>query len=257
MTSRLACLACLLVPASVGAAATPANIDALLARESLLMSAASKKTAAGEDLAAMARLRAEIAGRKFAAGDPDGAAAYLQNSLGLDPAHADRWTMLGDLYQVLGVPGAALLAQSAYEKALGLEPARRQTRIRLAAAYLHAGRFGRAVDEFETVMADEKGAKPDEEFLQPLAAAYAAAQEHGRGARFFERMAKQGGGPRVKLAAAILNWDSPDELAPMRFLKRRSAKRLIKEVEAEAAGTPIAVYAVRLRHSWENAEAPR
>ena len=122
--------------------------------------------------------------------------------------------------------------------------------------FLHQGRFLKAIEEFEPLVQGDGDEAPRTDYLQPLAAAYAASEENGRGARFFQRMAKKGGGPAFKIAAAVLHWNSHEDVPLLGPIKRGSALKLIKEAESEASGTDLALYALRLRHRWENASSP-
>lgn len=226
------------------AAASPEELLAmLLDQEQAVMRAAAGQPGDPALTRRMAELRAQVAYQKFAADDVDGAAAYLENSLTLDPDHADRWAMLGDLYQLIGVPGAGLLAQDAYQRALALDPARSQTRIKLAAAFMASQRFGRAIEEFETALTAQT--PPDGEYVVPLTAAYAVTGQAKRGIGFCGKMLKAGGDDRFRVAQAILTRQAGD---------RRAAIKLLKQVEAGAPGTELAVYAVHLRHGYEDEE---
>lgn len=228
-------------------AALAAEIETLLADEQDLMRTASQRPGDPRLSVRMAELRASIAYRKFAQADIDGAVAYLENSLALDPKHADRLSMLGDLYQLLGVPAALFLAQDAYDRALALDPARWKTRVKLAAAYLASERFVGAVDEFERALQAAKGV-PDGEYIVPLAVAYTVTEQAPRGIAFCDKMLQAGGDARFRVAKAILTHHHGD---------RQGAMGLLQEVETASPGTQLALYAARLRRGYEGEEGGR
>lgn len=239
----------LFIAPSIGPPGTAfaAEIETLLAEEQALMRTAAQRTGEPQLSVRMAELRASIAYRKFAQGDIDGAVAYLENSLALDPKHADRLSMLGDLYQLLGVPAARFLAQGAYERALELDPERWKTRIKLAAAYLASERFLGAVDEFERALQAGKGV-PDGEYIVPLAVAYTVTDQAPRGITFCDKMLQAGGDARFRVAKAVLTHHQGD---------RQGAMRLLREVETASPGAQLALYAMRLRQGYEGEEGGR
>jgi len=223
------------------------DLKSLLADEQALMRTAAQRAGDPQLSVRMAELRASIAYRKFAQGDIDGAVAYLENSLALDPKRADRLSMLGDLYQLLGVPAARLLAQNAYERALALDPERWKTRIKLAAAYLASERFFSAVDEFERALQAGREA-PGGEYIVPLAVAYTVTDQAPRGVAFCDKMLQAGGDARFRVAKAVLTHHQGD---------RPGAVRLLREVETASPGTQLALYAARLRQGYEGEEGGR
>lgn len=227
-------------------AAEPLNT--LLAQEQQLMAAAAKQPDDVPLRRRVAAVRTRIAGEKFNAGKIDEAVAYLENAVALDPDDPARWSMLGDYYQFLGVAPARFLAQDAYERALALEPGRRPTRIKLAAAYLAATRFQKAIEAFEAVIPGDKSQAPDGEYIVPLAVAYTLTDQAARGIAFCERMRKAGGDGRFTVALAALKHHKGD---------RRAAIKLLQEAEGAHPRTTLARYALRLRHQYENEDAPQ
>jgi cytochrome c-type biogenesis protein CcmH len=194
----------------------------------------------------LADIRAAIARAHWNAGDIDAAEAYLESALDIEPQRADRWSMLGDLLQLTGEPAAGLLAVSAYEKALELEPKRDWVRAKLAAACLAQERFERAIAEFETILKGQD--KPDAENLVPLTAAYAASEQPERGAAFLEETYRRGPDARFLIAAAVLRRQAGE--IPQAF-------ELLRRAQSAAADKEVADYALSLRREYGDPELSR
>lgn len=209
----------------------PASIDPELAK----LQAEEREIMKTRDAKRVADIRWKIGLRLAGREDLWGAASYIENSVRLDPSHAARWDMLGDLYNFLGRPEAAYLVQDAYEQALKIEPGRTACRAKLAASYLETGRFPKARDEFEK-LADGNG-----EYAGVLGAIYAQTGEVERGIAFFQKQKD----PRFTLGIAILKNGIGD---------RDGALAVLKTVEGDAT---VGAYAVALRQEWLNPRKPK
>jgi len=193
----------------------------------------------------MADLRADIAQAEYDAGSVGAAQAYLENSLGIDPQRADRWSMLGDLREFSGKPASRLLACAAYEKALEIDPERESSRQKLAAAYLAGGRFLKALEQFERIV--KKQDKPDGRNAAPMAAAYALTRQAGRGAAFLETAHARAADPRFLIAAAALRRQNKESGAAVALLRRAQS-----EAKDDKA---LSDYILDLRREYADPEA--
>lgn len=227
------------------AAAGEDPLKDLLKQEEKILAQAEKEDSPGLRKQ-LADLRADIALAQWDAGDVGQAEAYLEYSLYIDPQRADRWAMLGDILQFTGQPGALLLAQSAYEKALEIDPKRDWVRERLAAAYMQSGRFLKAVEQFEIVLKNQE--KPDSRNAVAMAAAYATSDEDLRGSRLFQEAYRKGSDPRFLVAAAVLNRHAGD---------LKGAFSLLRQAQSESKDKDLSDYALDLRRQYGDPEVSR
>jgi len=199
----------------------------------------------------LAELRWKIGNLHAGKADFETAQRYIANCLRLDPSHANRWDMLGDLYNFSSEPIAAYLQQEAYDEALKLDPSRKECRFKLAASCMAAERFERAAEELETLSRGD-GGKPDGQYIGLLGAIYANHGEVERGKTFCQEMLAKGGDNRFRAALAILQ-----NLAG----QKDAAVQLLQQIEAEEkAGATnrhsLAGYARQLRESYLNPPKP-
>ena len=199
----------------------------------------------------LAELRWKIGNLYAGKLDFEMAQRYVANSVRLDPSHAKRWDMLGDLYNFSREPVAAYFQQNAYEEALKLEPGRKECRFKLATSCMSADRFEKAAEELET-LARGDGGKPDGQYVGLLGAIYAHQGEVQRAQDFCREMLAKGGDNRFRAALAI-NHNLAGE--------KETAVQLLQQIEnEEKAGAKdkhsIAQYAAQLRESYLNPPKP-
>jgi tetratricopeptide (TPR) repeat protein len=223
----------------------------LQAEERTLMEKAAAAPSAEGITKQLAELRWKIGNLYAGKLDFEMAQRYIANSVRLDPAHAQRWDMLGDLYNFSREPVAAYFQQNAYEEALKLEPGRTECRFKLATSCMSTDRFEKAAEELET-LARGDGGKPDGQYLGLLGAIYAHQGEVKRAQDFCQEMLAKGGDNRFRAALAI-----NDNLAG----DKETAVRLLQQIETEEkAGAQdrhsIANYAAQLRESYLNPPKP-
>ncbi len=233
----------------VGKPVDPA-LHKLQAEERTLM---EKSAAAPKDEATikqLAELRWKIGNVCAGKLDFEMAQRYVANSVRLDPSHAKRWDMLGDLYNFSGEPVAAYFQQNAYEEALKLEPGRKECRFKLATSCMSTDRFEKAAEELETLARGD--GKPDGQYIGLLGAIYAHQGEVERAQAFCQEMLAKGGDNRFRAALAISH-----NLAGA----KETAVQLLQQIEnEEKAGAKdkhsIAQYAAQLRESYLNPPKP-
>ena len=186
--------------------------------------------------------------RRLGTNDPAGAISYARVSLSLDPAHADRWEQLGDLDNFSGELTSARDAAGAYQKALVLEPSRHSARLKLACAQMMLGQPDLAVKHIELYLC-AVDAKVAPQVVSLYATACAASGQIARGAAFCQARVGTGGSNVYRLAWAILENANghPDK-----------AVQILAQVEkGEAASSPLAAYAARLRQSYASGQGDR
>jgi len=203
-----------------------------LEREEKIMRQASLNPDDPEITKQMADLRATIAFKFYRQNKFEPAMDYLHNSLQLDPSHADRWELLGDLSNFIGHPSSDYIVQYAYERTLNVDPKRRSARIKLAGSYLSSGRFLKAMDQFEIVIRTTEG-EQNWKHIALLASIYAMVDEIQRGIQFFQKMFGESGNNQFRVTLAILE---------NAIGNRKAAIKLLEDVEGgEISALPVSM----------------
>jgi thioredoxin-like negative regulator of GroEL len=174
-----------------------------------------------------------------------GTISYAKSSVNLDPGHAERWDSLGDLCNLSGEVTSAIDAGAAYKKALAIEPARHETRLKLACAYLMMERPELAIKHIEYYLCgmDEKA---DPQAIGMYASTCALAGETARGIVFCKARLNSPQSNRYRIACAILeNADGHRDIA---------VDLLAKVEKNEGDSSPLSAYAANLRRSYVSAK---
>lgn len=228
-------------PGYKGAGKDSEELNSLFDREKKLMLKAASKPNDPLIMKRMADLRAAIAERLSRKNDFEHAIDYLHNSVQLDPTHADRWELLGDLSNFIGHPSSKFIVEYAYKRALSIDPNRSSARLKLAGSYVSADRFIRAMEQLEILIEETKNERDWKE-IGLLASVYVAEDQIPKGRSFFRKIIDKGGDNRYRLALAILTNAAGEN---------NEAVALLKEIEkSEEKDSQLRLSAANLRKKY-------